>query len=66
MNIAALCLGGTLAACGPPISRPARTTASARLTMLNTLIDFEEPGMLGAFADGAGGGAVDSMMRETG
>ena len=34
--------------------------------MLNTLLDFEEPGVLGAFADGDGIGAVDSMMRETG
>ncbi len=34
--------------------------------MLNTLLDFSEPGVLGAFADGDGLGAVDTMMRETG
>ena len=66
VNVAALCLGGTLAACGAAYLAAGKDDRVGALTMLNTLLDFEEPGVLGAFADGDGIGAVDSMMRETG
>ena len=66
VNVAALCLGGTLAACGAAYLAAGKDDRLGALTMLNTLLDFEEPGVLGAFADGDGIGAVDSMMRETG
>ena len=36
------------------------------LTLLNTLLDFREPGVLGAFADAESVDAVEDMMREKG
>jgi polyhydroxyalkanoate synthase len=35
-------------------------------TLLNTVVDFAEPGVLGAFADADGLQAVDTMMHEKG
>jgi polyhydroxyalkanoate synthase len=51
-NIAALCLGGTLAAM--LLAHLGATGAGDRVrsvTLLNTLLDFREPGALGAFVD---------------
>ncbi len=66
VNVAALCLGGTLAACGAAYLTAGGDDRIGALTMLNTLLDFAEPGVLGAFADADGIGAVDTMMREKG
>ena len=60
VNIAALCLGGTLTAMLLRRTwRRAATTACARSTLLNTLLDFSEPGVLGAFADADAIGALE-------
>jgi polyhydroxyalkanoate synthase len=66
VNVAALCLGGTLAACGAAYLAAGGDDRIGSLTMLNTLLDFAEPGVLGAFADADGIDAVGSMMRDKG
>jgi polyhydroxyalkanoate synthase len=66
VNVAALCLGGTLAACAAAYLAAGGDDRVASLTMLNTLLDFDEPGVLGAFADAEGIEAVGSMMGEKG
>ncbi|OLT23394.1 hypothetical protein BJF78_32310 [Pseudonocardia sp. CNS-139] len=53
-NVVALCLGGTLAASGAAWLAARGRPGIRSLTLLNTLLDFAEPGPLGAFADERG------------
>ena len=53
INIASLCLGGTLTAVLLAyLARPGATGPNVRsATLLNTLVDFSDPGALGHFVD---------------
>jgi polyhydroxyalkanoate synthase subunit PhaC len=51
VNVAALCLGGTLATMLTAYLDAAGDRSVHTLTLMNTLIDFSEPGPLGAFTD---------------
>jgi polyhydroxyalkanoate synthase len=66
INVAALCLGGTLAAAAAGWMAAGNDHRLGCLTMLNTLLDFAEPGVLGVFADADGLEAVGSMMGDKG
>lgn len=66
VNVAGLCVGGTLAA-----MLAARLGADGvdrvnSLTMLNTLLDFSRPGALGAFTDAEAVAAVERRMADQG
>ncbi|MGQ0624382.1 MAG: PHA/PHB synthase family protein [Sporichthyaceae bacterium] len=66
VNIAALCLGGSLTAM---LLAHLAATGSERVnsvTLLNTLLDFSEPGELGAFADAASVARIEAKMTRTG
>ena len=66
VNIVGLCLGGTLTAM---LLAHLEKTAAHRVrsaTLLNTLIDFSEPGVLGAFTDPATIERVERKMRRKG
>jgi polyhydroxyalkanoate synthase subunit PhaC len=66
VNIVGLCLGGTLTSM---LLAYLEKTAAHRVrsaTLLNTLIDFSEPGVLGAFTDPATIDRVERKMRRTG
>jgi len=66
VNIVGLCLGGTLTAM---LLAYLEKTAAHRVrsaTLLNTLIDFSEPGVLGAFTDPATIERVERKMRRKG
>jgi poly[(R)-3-hydroxyalkanoate] polymerase subunit PhaC len=68
VNVAALCLGGTLAAV--MLGHLARTKAGrARVgsaTLLNALVDFTEPGPLGLFVDPASVARLEMRMAKRG
>jgi polyhydroxyalkanoate synthase len=66
VNVGGLCLGGTLAGAAAAYLAAAGDRRVRSLTLLNTLIDFREPGVLGAFADDESVEAVEDMMREKG
>jgi polyhydroxyalkanoate synthase len=66
VNVAALCLGGTLAACAAGYLAAGGEDRIASLTFLNTLLDFREPGALGVFADAEALEAVGAQMGEKG
>jgi polyhydroxyalkanoate synthase subunit PhaC len=51
VNVAALCLGGTLATMFLAYLNETGEDWVNSVTLLNTLVDFSEPGMLGAFTD---------------
>jgi polyhydroxyalkanoate synthase subunit PhaC len=51
VNVAALCLGGTLATMLVAYLNEIGEDRVNSLTLLNTLVDFSEPGVLGAFTD---------------
>ncbi len=66
VNMVGLCLGGTLTAM---LLAYLEKTAAHRVrsaTLLNTLIDFSEPGVLGAFTDPAALARVERKMRRKG
>ena len=66
VNIVGLCLGGTLTAM---LLAHLEQTAAHRIrsaTLLNTLIDFSEPGVLGAFTDPTTIERVERKMRQRG
>mgnify|MGYP001038512026 CR=1 FL=1 len=60
VNVAALCLGGTLATAAASWLAARGDDRINSLTLMNTLLDFTEPGMLGVFTDDA---TVDRMER---
>ncbi len=66
VNVGGLCLGGTLAGAAAAYLAAAGDRRVRSLTLLNTLLDFREPGVLGAFADAESVDAVEDMMREKG
>jgi poly[(R)-3-hydroxyalkanoate] polymerase subunit PhaC len=51
VNIAALCVGGTLATMLTAYLEASGDRSVNSLTLMNTLVDFSEPGPLGAFTD---------------
>ncbi|MDN5749468.1 MAG: alpha/beta fold hydrolase [Pseudonocardia sp.] len=51
VNMAALCLGGTLAAAAAAWLAARDDDRINSLTLMNTLLDFSEPGQLGVFID---------------
>jgi polyhydroxyalkanoate synthase len=66
LNVVGLCLGGTLTAM---LLAYLEKTAAQRVrsaTLLNTLIDFSEPGVLGAFTDRAAIDRLERTMRRKG
>jgi polyhydroxyalkanoate synthase len=60
VNIAALCAGGTLAAIAAAYLQASGDRSINSLTLMNTLVDFSEPGPLGAFTDRP---TVERMLR---
>ncbi len=66
VNIVGLCLGGTLTAM---LLAHLEQTGAHRIrsaTLLNTFIDFSEPGVLGAFTDAGTVERLERAMREKG
>ena len=66
VNVVGLCLGGTLT-----VMLLAHLAASGRqrvrsATLLNTLVDFSEPGPMGCFVDRASVERLDKRMRQRG
>jgi len=51
VNVAALCVGGTLATMLAAYLESTGDRSLNSLTLMNTLVDFSEPGPLGAFTD---------------
>ncbi len=66
VNIVGLCLGGTLTAMLLAYLEQTQTHRVRSATLLNTLIDFSEPGVLGAFTDRATVARVERRMRRAG
>ena len=66
VNIAALCLGGTLTAMLLAYNEQTKAHRIRSATLLNTLIDFSEPGVLGAFTDAAAIARIERRMRRRG
>jgi polyhydroxyalkanoate synthase subunit PhaC len=66
INLAALCLGGTLAGAFTAWLAQGREDSVNSLTLTNTLLDFAEPGILGAFTDEKTIATLDRMMQRTG
>jgi polyhydroxyalkanoate synthase len=66
INIAGLCLGGALTAM---LAAYLAKTGDDRLnsvTLLNTMLDYSEPGVLGAFTDEATVARLERQMRKRG
>jgi Poly(3-hydroxyalkanoate) synthetase len=66
INVAALCLGGTIAGAGAAYLAAAGDHRVGSLTLLNTLLDYRDPGVLGTFVDAESVDAVDEIMSEKG
>ena len=66
VNVAGLCVGGTLAVMTSAYLAQVGDERIASLTLLNTLLDFSEPGPLGAFTDADAVAGVEERMAETG
>jgi polyhydroxyalkanoate synthase subunit PhaC len=66
VNIAGLCLGGTIAGAGAAYLAAAGDRRVGSITLLNTLLDYREPGVLGTFVDPESVDAVDEIMSEKG
>ncbi len=60
VNVAALCAGGTLASMMAAYLAATGDDSLNSLTLMNTLVDFSEPGPLGAFTDRP---TVERMLR---
>jgi polyhydroxyalkanoate synthase subunit PhaC len=68
-NVAGLCVGGTLAvmlAAWLAAGEDGGGDRIGSLTLLNTLVDFSEPGPLAAFTDAEAVARVEKRMAETG
>jgi polyhydroxyalkanoate synthase len=65
-NIVALCLGGTLAAMLAAHLAHLGDDRIRSMTLLNTLLDFSEPGPLGAFVDRVTVERLEKRMEERG
>ena len=67
VNVAGLCVGGTLAvALLAYLAHGAQPNPVRSVTLLNTLVDFREPGPLGCFTDPAAVERVEARMAERG
>ncbi|HEY6911000.1 MAG TPA: alpha/beta fold hydrolase [Myxococcales bacterium] len=66
VNLAALCLGGTLAGAFTAWLAQGREDMVNSLTLTNTLLDFAEPGVLGCFTDEKTIATIDRIMGRTG
>ena len=66
VNVCGLCVGGTIAGAGAGYLAATGDHRIRSLTMLNTLLDFRDPGVLGAFVDGEALDSVDEQMQEHG
>ncbi|MGH3687847.1 MAG: PHA/PHB synthase family protein [Pseudonocardiaceae bacterium] len=65
-NLAALCLGGTMAAATLAWLAARGENRVRSLTVMNTLLDFTMPGQLGVFTDEAAVRRMDRSMARTG
>ncbi|GAA2561054.1 PHA/PHB synthase family protein [Pseudonocardia hydrocarbonoxydans] len=66
VNVAALCLGGTLAAATAAWLAARGDQRINSITLMNTLLDFSEPGQLGVFTDEKTVDRLERTMRRTG
>ena len=66
VNVAALCVGGTLTVMLLAWLKAVGEDRVASATLLNTLIDFDEPGALGLFTDPESVERLETTMRRTG
>jgi polyhydroxyalkanoate synthase len=66
VNIVGLCLGGTLTAALEAYLASKGDDRIASTTLLNTLVDFNRPGRLGAFTDRASVERLERRMAERG
>jgi polyhydroxyalkanoate synthase subunit PhaC len=66
VDIAALCLGGALAAMLAAYLAAGGDSRIGSITLLNTLLDYSEPGVLGAFADARTVARLEKEMAKTG
>ncbi|MBC8091503.1 MAG: alpha/beta fold hydrolase, partial [Pseudonocardia sp.] len=66
VNVAGLCLGGTLASSAAAWLAARGDERINSLTLMNTLLDFSEPGMLGVFTDERTVSRLERSMRRTG
>jgi polyhydroxyalkanoate synthase subunit PhaC len=66
VDIVGLCLGGTLTAIAGAYLAHTRDAQIGSVTLMNTLLDFSEPGPLGAFVDAATVKRLEQKMARTG
>ncbi|MDT7710728.1 MAG: poly[(R)-3-hydroxyalkanoate] polymerase subunit PhaC [Pseudonocardiales bacterium] len=66
VNVAALCLGGTLATATAAWLGARGDDRVNSLTLMNTLLDFTEPGQLGVFTDDTTVNRLERSMRRSG
>ena len=66
IDIVGLCLGGTVTAMLAAYLAETGDDRIGTVTLLNTLLDFSEPGVLGAFADKRTIERLDTQMARTG
>lgn len=66
VDVVALCLGGALATAAAAWCAAAGEQRINSLTLLNTLLDYADPGVLGVFTDDATVDRLERTMRATG
>ncbi len=66
VNVAGLCVGGTLGVMLAAYQAQVGDDRVASLTLLNTLVDFSQPGPLATFTDADAVAAVEERMADTG
>ncbi|MEJ3658723.1 alpha/beta fold hydrolase [Actinomycetes bacterium KLBMP 9759] len=66
VNLGALCLGGTLATAATAWLAARGDDRVNSLTLMNTLLDYAEPGELGVFTDEATIARLERLMRRDG
>ncbi len=66
VDIVGLCLGGVLAAMTAAYLAETDPERIGTLTLLNTLLDYDEPGVLGVFTDEPTVAALEKQMSRTG
>ena len=66
VNVAALCLGGTLATAAASWLAARGDNRINSLTLMNTLLDFTDPGRLGVFTDDTTVTRLERSMRRSG
>ena len=66
IDIVGLCLGGALTAMLAAYLEATGDDRIGSITLLNTLLDYSEPGVLGAFTDGLTVNRLERQMRQRG